>query len=243
MNFLRRRLVFCCIAFLSSAFLTCSVQSQDFLNGTDLGDFSNESGNTTFLDLQLGDNVVSGLVGGGDLTDHISFTVAPGLVVSSITLDAFSPDVNGDSGNTTSGFAFNLAGMGATGTFTFDLDSALIDRAFSVTSIGDDLLDSPTIDPDPLVAQGPALGSLGEGDYAIRLIEGSGPASYQFTFVLESAVLLGDVNQDLMVDFSDIAPFIAVLSGNGFQAEADIDESGMVDFLDIAPFINLLTGS
>ena len=55
-----------------------------------------------------------------------------------------------------------------------------------------------------------------------------------------SGVLLGDVNLDDVVDFLDIAPFIAVLTNSGSQAEADVDMSGGVDFLDIAPFIALL---
>ena len=44
-------------------------------------------------------------------------------------------------------------------------------------------------------------------------------------------------------DFLDIAPFIAILSTGGFQAEADVDMSGDVTFLDIAPFIALLSGT
>ena len=56
------------------------------------------------------------------------------------------------------------------------------------------------------------------------------------------ACLLGDVDVSGTVDFSDIAPFIAVLSGGGFQCEADCDESGVVDFSDIAPFIAILSG-
>ena len=54
-------------------------------------------------------------------------------------------------------------------------------------------------------------------------------------------VLLGDVNRDGTVDFLDIAPFIAVLSGNEFQAEADCDENGVVNFLDISAFIAILS--
>ena len=54
---------------------------------------------------------------------------------------------------------------------------------------------------------------------------------------------LGDVNLDSMVNFLDISAFIAVLSGDLFQAEADCDENGMVDFDDIAPFIAILSGS
>jgi len=53
-------------------------------------------------------------------------------------------------------------------------------------------------------------------------------------------VLLGDVNQDSIVNFLDIAPFISVLSIGDFQAEADTNTDGAVDFLDISPFILLL---
>ena len=56
-----------------------------------------------------------------------------------------------------------------------------------------------------------------------------------------SPALLGDVNLDGVVNFLDIAPFIAVLATAGFQAEADCDENGVVDFLDIAPFIDILS--
>ena len=67
-------------------------------------------------------------------------------------------------------------------------------------------------------------------------------SALQLTAVGGDAVLRGDVNLSGAVDFSDIAPFIAVLSGGGFQAEADTNESGMVDFSDIAPFIAILSG-
>lgn len=53
-------------------------------------------------------------------------------------------------------------------------------------------------------------------------------------------ILLGDVNRDGVRDFSDIAPFISVLSAGGDQLEADIDMNQVVNFSDIAPFIQLL---
>ncbi len=56
-------------------------------------------------------------------------------------------------------------------------------------------------------------------------------------------VLLGDVNRDGVVNFLDISPFIALLSGNGFQAEADCDENGVVNFLDISAFIAILSAA
>ena len=53
-------------------------------------------------------------------------------------------------------------------------------------------------------------------------------------------LMLGDVNLDRKVDFSDIAPFIVLLASGDFQTEADVDQSGEVDFSDIAPFIIIL---
>ena len=56
--------------------------------------------------------------------------------------------------------------------------------------------------------------------------------------------ILGDVDQNGMVEFLDIQPFINVLSGvEEFRCEADIDEDGDVTFLDIQPFIDLLSGN
>lgn len=54
--------------------------------------------------------------------------------------------------------------------------------------------------------------------------------------------ILGDVNRDGIVNFLDIAPFIAVLSSGQFQDEADIDRNGVLNFLDIAPFLAILSG-
>ncbi len=55
-----------------------------------------------------------------------------------------------------------------------------------------------------------------------------------------SDILLGDVNLDEVVDFSDIPAFIAVLQSGLYQAEADVDQNGAVNFADIGPFINVL---
>jgi hypothetical protein len=52
---------------------------------------------------------------------------------------------------------------------------------------------------------------------------------------------LGDVNQDGVVNFLDIAPFTTILQTGGFQDEADINRDGVVNFLDISFFIDLLS--
>ena len=54
-------------------------------------------------------------------------------------------------------------------------------------------------------------------------------------------VLLGDVNLDSIVSFSDIPAFIAVLQSGEFQAEADCNQDGVVDFSDIPAFITILS--
>ncbi len=58
-----------------------------------------------------------------------------------------------------------------------------------------------------------------------------------------NSTLLGDVNLDTVIDFSDIPAFISVLSSGEFQAEADIDGSGAVNFGDIPGFIVILTAA
>ena len=55
-------------------------------------------------------------------------------------------------------------------------------------------------------------------------------------------VLLGDCNQDGVVDFLDINPFIEILTNGSFLQQADCNQDGEVDFLDIVPFVDILTG-
>ena len=57
----------------------------------------------------------------------------------------------------------------------------------------------------------------------------------------EVSFLLGDVNGDMVVDLLDVAPFVNLLSNNGFQPEADINMDGVVDLLDVNPFVKLLS--
>ena len=83
-------------------------------------------------------------------------------------------------------------------------------------------------------------------DLAIYADAGGGRGGingFQIRVSEDSDCLLGDVDLSGTVDFSDIVPFIGILSGDSFQCEADIDESGEVNFLDIVPFIAILSGS
>ncbi len=58
---------------------------------------------------------------------------------------------------------------------------------------------------------------------------------------IPSTIIPGDVNLDGKVDFEDIAPFVALLINQGFQAEADLDVDSEVTFMDIAPFVAILS--
>ena len=66
------------------------------------------------------------------------------------------------------------------------------------------------------------------------------------TFISDIPVsmpILGDVNQDGVVDFSDIPAFISVLQMGQFQAEADINQDGEVNFADVPAFIEILVAA
>ena len=79
------------------------------------------------------------------------------------------------------------------------------------------------------------------GDGVADLIVGAGESAR--VFVGEGSApepLLGDVNTDGDVSFSDIPAFISVLLAGEFQIEADIDLNGAVNFGDIAGFIAIL---
>ena len=54
--------------------------------------------------------------------------------------------------------------------------------------------------------------------------------------------LLGDVNLDGFVDFSDIPPFVTALLSGMFLCEADVNGDGFLDFSDIPPFVDVLLG-
>lgn len=55
-----------------------------------------------------------------------------------------------------------------------------------------------------------------------------------------SPFLLGDTNQDGIVNFADIPSFISILQNGTFLDEADINGDGVVNFGDISFFIDLL---
>ena len=104
---------------------------------------------------------------------------------------------------------------------------------------------------DPLVGH-PNQNKIGDY-YDMRSTDDAVHVAYSATFNDEQdvyylripvgEVLLGDVNQDGVVNLLDVAPFIAVLSSNNYQGEADCNKDGSVNLLDVEPFVAILSGS
>ena len=75
-------------------------------------------------------------------------------------------------------------------------------------------------------------GNLDDGEFEIT--------GTQFTLNTPPPFLLGDSNQDGVVDFADIPAFISILQDGIFLEEADFNGDGVVNFADIPFFIELL---
>ena len=71
---------------------------------------------------------------------------------------------------------------------------------------------------------------------------GANNGGYARVFVsqITPTLLLGDVNLDGEVDFSDIPVFIAILQMGQFEVAADCNQDGEVNFADIPAFIDIL---
>ena len=106
----------------------------------------------------------------------------------------------------------------------------------TLTSIDVSVLSSPVVQTTFLPSESDPLGVAATNTSVVI-------ADSELGILVESLLLLGDVNQDGMANFLDISPFIGILSTGGMQAEADIDQNGTVNFLDIAPFIAILSGN
>ena len=85
--------------------------------------------------------------------------------------------------------------------------------------------------------------------YDLNLVNGTGAdflsAGATLTITLVTAtpeVILGDCNQDGVVDFFDISPFIEILTSAATLEEADCNSDGEVNFFDIDPFVVILAG-
>ena len=208
----------------------------------------------------LADNIASGVGGGIFVSDQI-FVQAAFNSFNSIVAD------NSDNG-TAPDLLLDTTDPSGQGISRLSANNSIFGVANSFTFVGTDnfigTLGSPV---DPMLAPladngGPTQthalldGSIAIdsgtpfGNFAVRDQRGfdrnvgtaTDIGAFEFGGVApELEFLLGDVNQDGVVDFLDIQPFINLLSSQTFQDEADIDGNGVVNFLDIAPFIFVLS--
>ena len=64
----------------------------------------------------------------------------------------------------------------------------------------------------------------------------------QFLYSLDDPALLGDVNQNGLVELLDVAPFVELVINSEYQIEADMNQDGLVTLLDVALFVEALAG-
>jgi len=183
-------------------------------------------------------------------TQGIGIVQGGGFLLNSLPINRLPPIVNEAAANPnplnnrgTIAFARTSVLDSATSEFFFNTtDNPALDAqvfaAFGEVVVGMDVVDQIQA-LDVIVATGAAITFFDLPVIDINAPNRTAPSNL-VTLISASSAILGDVDTDGEVGFLDIAPFITLLSTNGFQAEADIDLDGAVTFLDIAPFIAIL---
>ena len=139
-----------------------------------------------------------------------------------LIVGAFGADNNGSR----SGSARVFSGVDGSTLYNFDGDEAGDAFGISVSGAGD-------------------VNGDGVDDFIIGATHGgANGGGYARVYVSQiTVVTLGDCDQNGVVDFLDINPFIGFLSSSTFLEQADCNQDGVVNFLDIAPFITILAGN
>ena len=126
-----------------------------------------------------------------------------------------------------------------------------VDISSSPTSVsiglaeGETVFNADALANNVIVFQQNSFNGLGSSSFLSTtpttvLSDPSGDNTIQFVLAAPE-IILGDANQDGVVNFSDIIPFIyAIAGGNVFNPQADVDQNGAVEFSDIPVFVRIL---
>ena len=120
----------------------------------------------------------------------------------------------------------------------FETDVTAFVKAEAARGSGYDVIFRGQIDPPSL----PIDNDYKECYRFYDVRDASGNPNF-YLVVVPPTLQLGDVNGDGVVDGLDIQPFVDLLTGGGYQAEADINADSVVDGLDIQPFVDIITGA
>ena len=216
--------------------------------------------------VMLGTSTIAGVVNMDGGTGPFSYTVQNGGVLNIMDGELGTGQLDIENGGTVNhsggdlgfntdvepGGVLNISGgtFGA-GQFTnadLDVESGgtvnFIGTAFAIDGTPINLVAGT---PTNITNRGVLTGTLADGQTIEFNLNAADPDNFNagstISVALAAAVLLGDVNLDGIVNFSDIAPFIQRLSAPAFQLEADVNEDGVVNFSDIAPFIQTLVAA
>ena len=118
------------------------------------------------------------------------------------------------------------------------MDTLELGQAFTITDRGFALLTGVFDDGEPFQF---ILDSFGK-EYAFTQADFFSSRT-TVTVTLVAPCLLGDCDQDGVVNFSDIPAFIAILQSGSFLKQADCNEDDVVDFSDIPAFIAILASN
>ena len=211
--------------------------------------FGNNTGFSSSLDLSALDGTNGFVINGIDAEDRSGGSVSDAGDVNGdgfddIIVGAFRGDPNG---NSSAGESYVLFGQSGGFSSSFDFSSLDGTNGFVISGIDEEDRSGWSVSGagdvngdgfDDLVIGAPGM-FFDHFDPPIVPLS-TGRSYVVFGRASVSAPILGDVNQDGVVDFLDIAPFISILASNDYLVEADINEDEVVNFLDIQPFIDTL---
>ena len=191
-----------------------------------------------------GDVIILGQFAPGSALGLVSFESDLKLGAGASTAIQLSGPIRSTAMQLSSTDRFDAVDVGGTLTLGGDLVIGVFDgfdiepgQEFIIADVEDSLIGQFNDLPE-----GASVGSFGGKDLFISYVAGDGNDVSLFS-AAGPEFILGDVNQDGVVDFFDIAPFIAILSASDFLEQADINQDGIVNFFDISPFIGILSGN